>query len=355
MNIYIHNGENVIPEDETCYIIAKGGMYLRKKLDLIESLTPVDKISFLEDVPVFAKLNIPKISLIMFGNILAFFKEVYRLYHSEAVVLVFYNKNNKTYKLYIPEQEVSGGSVSYKSDKTIKDHMLVGTIHSHSSMTAFHSSVDVGDEKNFDGIHITIGKINECPMFDICASVVANGLRIPVPPEDYIEGLEVREYTKYFPHMFRPAFEEINGEKVYKNTVKTTIDYTITDSSDDILSFNPKWLDKVKEKVYPVSGLSRYMYVDGKLVKIGGERSEIKRDYQYYGEHFFGYDDFDYAKLVSASQPKNPCQTCIYRNEKINLNQKVKEKKLTYNKVNDQEDNFGDNDLFTPMCFEDFD
>ena len=202
MNIYINNGVD-IPQDETCYIIAKGGIYLKKKLDLIESLTPVDKISLLEDIPTFAKINIPIISTKMFGNILGFFKEVYRLYKSEAIVLLFYNKNKKSYKVFVPEQEVSRASLSYETTKTIKDHILIGSIHSHGSMTAFHSGTDVGDEAKFDGLHLTIGKVDET-LFDVCGSIAVNGMRVPISPEDYIHGLESREYNKYFPSMFRP-------------------------------------------------------------------------------------------------------------------------------------------------------
>ena len=66
--------------------------HLRKKLDLIESLTPVDKISFLESVPKYAKLNIPKVPRKLFGDILTLFRQVYKLYHSEAVVLIYFNK-----------------------------------------------------------------------------------------------------------------------------------------------------------------------------------------------------------------------------------------------------------------------
>ena len=69
MNIHIYDSKKEIPKDETCYIIAKNGIYLKKKLDLVESLTPVDKISFLEDIPSYASLDIPKISSRIFGSI----------------------------------------------------------------------------------------------------------------------------------------------------------------------------------------------------------------------------------------------------------------------------------------------
>jgi hypothetical protein len=317
MNIYINNGVD-IPEDETCYIIAKGGIYLKKKLDLIESLTPVDKISFLEDIPTFAKINIPLISTKMFGNILGFFKEVYRLYKSEAIVLLFYNKNKKSYKVFVPEQEVSSASLSYDSTKTIKDHILIGSIHSHGSMSAFHSGTDVGDEAKFDGIHLTIGKVNET-FFDVCGSIAVNGMRVPISPENYITGLESREYTPYFKSMFLPGFEIIEGEKVYKNQVKSSFGYSLNCSNKDY-NFNEAWLKNVKEKEYPTYDYSsfghssRYIYQGGKLIKIKDDSIDKLQSNL--------FTEFNYGSNNQKKERKTDfcvCKHCIHRDEKLKL------------------------------------
>jgi hypothetical protein len=265
MNIYINNKDLQIPKDETCYIIAKNGMFLKKKLDLIESLTPVDKISFLEDIPTYASLDIPKIPIRLFGSIVGFFREVEKLYSSEAIVLLMYNKEKKTYKISVPDQEVSAASLSYTVGDTLKDHILIGSVHSHSSMSAFHSGTDVGDEAKFDGIHMTLGKMDKPDFFDLCASIAVNGLRVSVTPEQYVEGLELREYTNYFPHMFKPEFELVNGEKVYKKDVKTSFGYTLSStvtSEKSIFWFNKEWLKNVKEKKYTYE-YDDYSYENG--------------------------------------------------------------------------------------------
>lgn len=317
MNIYINNGVD-IPQDETCYIIAKGGIYLKKKLDLIESLTPVDKISFLEEIPTFAKINIPLISTKMFGNIVGFFKEVYRLYKSEAIVLLFYNKNNRSYKIFVPEQEVSRASLSYETTKTIKDHILIGSIHSHGSMTAFHSGTDVGDEAKFDGLHLTIGKVDE-EFFDVCGSIAVNGMRVPISPENYINGLESREYTPYFQSMFRPGFEVIKGEKVYKNTVKTTFGYSLNCSEEDY-NFNKKWLDSVKEKTYPIydysgfGGNARYIFKNGQLIKIKDDVVNNKVQSNLFTEFNYGCN-----KVKKEKNDFCACKHCSHRDEKLKL------------------------------------
>lgn len=301
MNIYLNTGSLDIPKNETCYIIAKNGIYLKKKLDLIESLTPVNKISFLEDLDSFAKLDVPKISSKMFISILGFFKKVYEVYGSEASVLIFYNRENKVYKVYVPEQEVSPGSLNYQANKVIKNHLLIGTIHSHGSMRAFHSSNDVLDEKNFDGLHITIGNLGaNNKIFDICTSVVVNGFRTEVPSETYIEGIEAREYSPYFPSMFKPKFKIIDRKKIYSNNVKFSRGYTLIEYPDNFI-VNDQWMKKVKLKV----NNTKYFYEkDGFDPLISNQ-----------------YDSNFYTNYNTYSQENknfNPCETCIYKNYKFN-------------------------------------
>ena len=296
MNVYINDGKS-IPNDDTCFIIAKGGIYLKKKLDLIESITPVDKISFLEDISTFAKLNIPKIPVKLFENVLAFFKEVYRLYKSESIVLLFYNKNKKKYKIFVPEQTVSGASLKYDPNITIKDHILIGTIHSHANMSAFHSSLDISDELYFDGIHFTIGKISKKDYFDICASISVNGMRVPVIPENYIEGINI-------PNMFKPIQE--------KADIKTSIRYTLSKSNFDQIYFKKEWLNKVKEEKFIIKKFDN-IFGDFKLT----QNIEIK----------------DKEEKTCKSEELDICNNCIHRDKKINMKEikKIEKEKCENN------------------------
>jgi hypothetical protein len=345
INIYINNGER-IPDDETCYIIGKDGIMLKKTLDLIESLTPVDKISFLEPIPTYARMKIPIMPVVMLANIVGFFREVYRLFHSEAVVLLFYNLKTKCYKVYVPSQEVAPAGLDYKTDKTIKDHRLIGTIHSHASMTAFHSGIDKGDEAKFDGIHLTIGKMGS-EFFDICGSIAVNGMRVAINPEEYIEGLETREYTNYFPQMFRPAFEFINDEKVYKNEVKSNIGYVLN-TNEENFKFDPAWILKVKEKTYEnlyegYSGGTRYTFKDGKLVKIAyTKREPIQTSFDYRSILFPNL-----SKIEKETKDECVCKKCLHRCDKLKLEDfsEVAEKDLTelfYGTDNWWQDGFSD-------------
>lgn len=327
IKVYIYDENEKFPEDDICYIVARGGIYLKKTLDLVESITPVDKISFLKDLPTFGAINIPKFPPKMFGNIVGFFKEVYEKYKSEAVVLIYYNKDKQSFKIFAPEQEVSSASLSYETNHTIKDCILIGTVHSHGSMAAFHSGVDTSDEKNFDGLHITVGKVDkDIELFDICASVAINGMRIKVEPSDYIENLETREYTNYSQTMFRPGFIMIDGEKNYTNTVKTQQQYTITNIKD-YLKFNPEWMTKVKEKVYPVheyyhgvgGSHNSYIFKNGKLIEMNNKKN--KKELSKYEQIAFGFNEYMQTRMQNDEKKckNNPCETCIHKNHKLKM------------------------------------
>lgn len=320
MNIYIYDKEKGLPDDDTCYLIGKNGPYLKKTLELISSLTPVDKISFLDDIPTYAEIHIPKIPVKVIAKVVSFFKKVYEMYHSEAVVLLYYNKSKKTYKIHVPKQVVAAAGLDYKSDLTIPKHILIGDIHSHGNMGAFHSPTDVHDESKFDGLHITIGKISS-QLFEVCGSVAVNNMRVPIIPEDYIAGITSAEYSPYFPTMFRPAFDEINGEKIYKNEVKTYIGYTLNASEKDY-KFNEEWLNQVEEKkyepvVYNFQG-NCYIYKDGKLIATDLKSEDIQTSFDFRRGYVFDERnvDQDFDPILGDSCV---CSRCIHRCKKLEL------------------------------------
>ncbi len=342
-NVYVYNEGEELPKDDICYLIAKDGILLKKKVGLIESLSKVDKISILGDLKPYAKLNIEKIPGSVFAKIYSFFKEVYKEYYSECVALLYYNLETKKYKTYIPKQEVSGASLDYVKDKTFKNHVLMCSIHSHGSMSAFHSGTDSDDEKNFDGLHITLGKMNHDVM-DISASIVTNGSRFMVNPLDYIENLDLVEFSYYNPNQFKPSFTIVNGEKQYNKDLKTHIGYTINGVSDKDKEFDRNWMQFVKKKTLSYK-YTRWVWDNEqkKLIEITEERSggetigsisEIPN--RSYGRYHYGHGenwwegtneknrqgelDFDSKRYVEY----NPCKDCIFREYKLTKNDVTK-------------------------------
>jgi len=117
------------------------------------------------------EIKLPKIPFELFNKIHEFFKHIYKEYKSEVAILLWYNFETDVWEVEVPKQTVSGSSVNYRRDENWVNEMnqkgffCVGSIHSHCEMSAFHSGTDDADEYNFDGVHITIGKVISGPQF----------------------------------------------------------------------------------------------------------------------------------------------------------------------------------------------
>ena len=155
------------------YIIAGDGFYEKTTNGWISHMTKVDTIPDLPEMKdsTFLVLKMPKIPFGIILDAWDFFRAVSTKYKGEAIVLLTYDE--KTYGLVAPKQEVSGASLSYKTEDCKN---VVGTIHSHNTMSAFHSGTDDKDEEKMDGIHLTLGNVMES-FPSISCSATKNGER----------------------------------------------------------------------------------------------------------------------------------------------------------------------------------
>jgi len=113
------------------------------------------------------------------------------------------------YRIIVPRQSVSGGSVhatnfddsvdietgeaiaSYPPDGWIP----CGSSHSHGTMGAFFSAVDDGNELGDPGLHITVGRINADPKvmgYELVASVTADRRRYRLPYETFVDTAPIK-------------------------------------------------------------------------------------------------------------------------------------------------------------------
>lgn len=123
-----------------------------------------------------------------------YFEEIFKEYKTEAAVLLLFHPTKFLWNTFkILQVGASYGNVKYvypcpepddtpivkaifeskeakkiqlrlweEYDKLLSDgYELIGTIHSHCDFAAFHSGVDDADEINFDGLHITVGKLTK--------------------------------------------------------------------------------------------------------------------------------------------------------------------------------------------------
>lgn len=180
------------------YIVAKNGIFLKKESWWMEAVVPVKQIAVLEEQETGCKLKFPPLSAVMLAKAWEFFKAVYKKHHSESAVLLHYS-DKLGWELTVPEQTVTFAHVDYKMTDRLAGYVFIGTMHSHSSMSAFHSGTDIGDEAQIDGIHITFGDLNEPDQFSMDAEVVINGTRFMLPLH-LMEGVSVveKKTTRFF-------------------------------------------------------------------------------------------------------------------------------------------------------------
>lgn len=132
----------------------------------------------------------PRITLEDCRQVLAFFAYTQKKSRSEAMVRWFANPTTGEIKPWaFPQWHGTGMTVKEMTfeemDKTTQDQYQiergqfgrgwepVGTWHHHCNAPAFQSGTDHADELSQNGLHMTIGKLDE-PMYDVHARVLFN-------------------------------------------------------------------------------------------------------------------------------------------------------------------------------------
>ena len=308
--VFVNDGIEEAPTDDIFYIIGKEGIFLRKKLGILDSIVPVDNISILNSVDSSARLYIPKIPEKIFADMYKFFMDVYEKYASEAVLLIFFNEATQDYKIISPKQEVSAASMDYDRKFTIKNYTMIGDIHSHGSMSAFHSSVDDADEESFDGLHITLGHIMRDEI-SISASIVINGSRFMIDPVEYIEGIKVIDtndftnYEKNITTLYRTKAEEMTLmdkiEQYSKVEDKYNNRYIFTTDITNYIGV-PEWIEQVKRYVPKFSF-----------------QNNQNRINSLWDDYDIGYADIDFSNLygLASEEEEDIILTCPFCESKF--------------------------------------
>ncbi|MDO8571281.1 MAG: Mov34/MPN/PAD-1 family protein [bacterium] len=182
-----------MPPDDIHYVIARNGIFLRKKNSWIDAVVRVKQIAILDPQETSAHILLPPIPALVMGEVIAFFQEVYREYTSEAAVLLHFSER-LGWAFSVPEQHASAAHVSYNARERLEGYQCMGTMHSHGYLEAYHSPTDQNDESEFDGIHITVGRLShEKSSFTLDMEAVVNGNRFKQDPLRLLEGVEIQE------------------------------------------------------------------------------------------------------------------------------------------------------------------
>lgn len=128
-----------------------------------------------------------KIGQPMWNQILAYFKWCYDTTKSECQVRLYVNPRLREWRAWAFPQEARTGMTAKEIECPAAQEqrqqfldaegwLYFGTAHHHCNGTAFQSSTDEANEKSQDGLHITVGKMDEA-RHDIHARLYISGLK----------------------------------------------------------------------------------------------------------------------------------------------------------------------------------
>jgi proteasome lid subunit RPN8/RPN11 len=211
------------------FVVARDGLYLRKRSLLGLSQTKVGRVAHLPEGKEFVDYVLPKVPADLMARAVGFFRAVYRLHRTEAAVLLVWRAAG--FDLAVPAQKVS--SVSVKFDLTGSDLLagsrLVGSMHSHGGFSAYASSIDEDDEAELDGLHIVVGDFDRRRL-GYSAAIVVDGIRFHLktglllerprrlaePPEEWLRKVKLAppprlkgkpSMAEYLARGFKPSDE----------------------------------------------------------------------------------------------------------------------------------------------------
>lgn len=230
----VNKGET--PPADAGFIVGSNGSFISINNGWVSAVVPVTSVPLLEKIEKQATYLLPRIPVAVLAEVLALFRHVDNKLQSEVAVMLHHGPEG--WLVTCPDQEVSAGTVSYEMTDRVAGYRCVGTMHSHVRMAAFHSGVDESDEKVFDGVHITIGHIDELPAFDCDVELRVRGARFKLKPEQVFEDVEP------------------NGKKKGWKQTSTRL----TPDAEGLLQdgFPPEWYERVKKRKWTSWGGESY-------------------------------------------------------------------------------------------------
>ncbi|MEX1278685.1 MAG: hypothetical protein WEI16_06510 [Chloroflexota bacterium] len=158
------------------FLVARDGLYLRKRSLLGLSQTRVDEVAHLPAAREYLEYALPKVPAALMGQVVGFFRAIWSRQKSEALALLSWD--GESFGLIVPEQSAGVASVKHRlAPADVPTGMrLVGSIHSHGALSAGASLTDEADEADFDGVHVVVGDVDERrPSYS--AAIVVDGRR----------------------------------------------------------------------------------------------------------------------------------------------------------------------------------
>lgn len=176
-----------------CIIPARdGNVYEMRKTPMGRFVTKAKGLTELSEISAGFNSALPLIPFELLREVIAFFRYFMKDgIELEALVHIYWNKNDEQYHIVVPKQEVSKAYISatFSLEDVLDDESFIhfADIHSHNSMRAKFSSVDDTDEKA-TRVYAVIGRLDE--YFPEISVRISNGGRfLPIPVSQIFEGV----------------------------------------------------------------------------------------------------------------------------------------------------------------------
>lgn len=218
-NLYILTPEDkdfdtsVIKKGESCYVLAGNGLFTVDRSEhqvTVRKTTGVGlELSLLEEGTRWVGRGLDRKT---YSFLDALFRAVYEKHQSEAVVLLYLDKNNE-WVVRVPEQTVGSASARWRDgesawyrkgvrlDKKPEDLTAAGSAHSHAAMGAFFSATDDKDDLGTSGLHLVFGNYGKR---DLAARATGGGQTVELDPGAVVE-FSVGAEKVEVPDLIKPA------------------------------------------------------------------------------------------------------------------------------------------------------
>src|SRR5262245_29800207 len=148
-------------------------------------------------------------------QVLAFFRWTQNTYHSESQLRLFVHRTTGEWKAWAFPQKARLGMAAKELDKDDEGYHLAqeqraqfnddweywGTVHHHCSASAFQSGTDEANERNQEGIHITVGHLDRLT-YDIHFRMYIGGFKLK--DVTALEFWDIGDELLSVPERFRP-------------------------------------------------------------------------------------------------------------------------------------------------------
>lgn len=257
--------------------------------------------------------NGPKIPEEEWQKVLAFFQWTYDTTHSESQVRFYVNPRLQTWKAWAYPQEASTGMSARELDtdeakaqraqfSDSEGWLYFGTVHHHCAMSAFQSGTDEANEKNQDGIHITVGNMASD--------------HYTLHERFYLNGQLINHDLNWFYEVPADTVDEVPqwAQKFLPKDIKDLLARgAMCKKVDKDATFPDQWKENlIAKKLEPVRTYAGGLGYGGGVTSIGGEWDRRKKPHNVHFDlrlarleliekgKLAGYDEAEMIKLIGT-------------------------------------------------------